>query len=241
MRGGAGGTPGSTAKGDVFGLVQYLNPGLNFGEVRKVLRPFIGLSLSYPVQEKRSAKNRPDVPFGVKWDRRRMPARGSPTWRYLTETRQLSSPVVLTAIRAGVLREGPYASGWFAHRDQDGWLTGIEMRGPDYRGFSPGGDKTLFRLPGRLPSSAVPVRRPRLSVGGRRVGGGHRSRPRGRALPRATGGDGAGCRGAGGALVAAARPGLEQRASRQAGEGGMTPARAWVRLGSGRWLDLIDP
>ena len=152
-----------------------------------------------------------------------------------------AGPVVLAAIRAGVLREGPYASAWFAHRDQDGWLTGIEMRGPDYRGFSPGGDKTLFRLPGRLPSSAVPVRRPRLGVGGRRVGGGHRSRPRGRALPRATGRDGAGGRGAGGALVAAARPGLEQRASRQAGEGGMTPARAWVRLGSGRWLDLIDP
>ena len=27
-------------------------------------------------------------------------------------------------------------------------LTGIEMRGPDYRNFSAGGDKTLFRLPG---------------------------------------------------------------------------------------------
>jgi Toprim-like len=27
-------------------------------------------------------------------------------------------------------------------------LTGIEMRGPDYRNFSAGGSKTLFRLPG---------------------------------------------------------------------------------------------
>ncbi len=55
-------------------------------------------------------------------------------------------------------RRYTYASAWFAHRDHDGALTGIEMRGPDYRGFSPGGEKTLFRLPGKLPSS-VPVRR----------------------------------------------------------------------------------
>jgi hypothetical protein len=151
--------PGSTAKGDVFGLVQYLNPGLNFGEVRKVLRPFIGLSPSYPVHERRSAKDRSAVPFGVKWNRRPVPVPGSPSWRYLTETRQLPAPVMLAAIRAGALREGPYASAWFAHRDQDGRLTGIEMRGPDYRGFSPGGAKTLFRLPGRLPASTVPVRR----------------------------------------------------------------------------------
>jgi hypothetical protein len=80
--------PGSTAKGDVFGLVQYLNPGLNFGEVRKVLRPFIGLSPSYPVHEGRSASEKPAVSFEVKWHRRRsararcgkgpMPVPGSP-------------------------------------------------------------------------------------------------------------------------------------------------------------------
>jgi len=151
--------PGSTAKGDVFGLVQYLNPGLNFGEVRKVLRPFIGVSPSHPLHEGRFAKDRPAVPFGVRWERRRVPAPGSPAWRYLTEERGLPASVVWAAISAGVLREGPYASAWFAHHDQDGNLTGIEMRGPDYRGFSPGGDKTLFRLPGRLPAIAVPVRR----------------------------------------------------------------------------------
>ncbi len=57
---------------------------------------------------------------------------------------------MIAAVRAGVLREGPYASAWFAHHDHDGRLTGFEMRGPDYRGFSTGGDKTLFRLPGRV-------------------------------------------------------------------------------------------
>jgi len=46
------------------------------------------------------------------------------------------------------VREGPYGSAWFAHRANDGRLTGIEMRGPHYRGFGPNGAKTLFRLPG---------------------------------------------------------------------------------------------
>jgi hypothetical protein len=56
------------------------------------------------------------------------------------------------------LREGPYANAWFAHHGRDGALTRIEMRSPDYRGFRPGGEKTLFRLPGKLPSSSVSVR-----------------------------------------------------------------------------------
>jgi Protein of unknown function (DUF3991)/Toprim-like len=149
--------PGSTAKGDIFALVQYLNPGANFGEVRKILRPFIGLSPSFPLHETASPKRKPDVPFPVQWDRRKAPSRGSPTWRYLTEARRVPAAVVAAAISAGVLREGPYASAWFAHRDHDGQLTGIEMRGPAYRGFSPGGTKTLFRLPGWPRSSTVPT------------------------------------------------------------------------------------
>jgi hypothetical protein len=151
--------PGSTAKGDIFGLVQYLNPGANFGQVRKILRPFIGVSPSFPLYEKVPSKEKPAVPFSLQWDRRKAPSRGSPTWRYLTEVRRLPAAVVVAAISAGMLREGPYASAWFAHRDHDGQLTGIEMRGPDYRGFSPGGTKTLFRLPGRLRTSTVQTTR----------------------------------------------------------------------------------
>ena len=59
---------------------------------------------------------------------------------------------------ADAIREGPHGSAWFAHRDGVGLLTGIEMRGPDYRNFSVGGSKTLFRLPGGpgpLPRVAV--------------------------------------------------------------------------------------
>ena len=54
----------------------------------------------------------------------------------------------MAARTADAVREGPRGSAWFAHRDAAGRLTGIEMRGSDYRNFSAGGGKTLFRLPG---------------------------------------------------------------------------------------------
>ena len=70
----------------------------------------------------------------------------------------------LGAARADAVREGPYASAWFAHRDGEGRLTGIEMRGPNYRGFSADGDKSLFRLqlgveaPTRLTVLEAPIK-----------------------------------------------------------------------------------
>ena len=157
--------PCSVARGDVFALVRHLEPGLTFGEVRKVLRPFIGLSPSYPAHERRTgAKQQPIVPFALRWERRPVPVEGSPAWGYLTQARGLLPSIVSAAIDVGVLREGPHATAWFGHRDHDGQLTGIEMRGPDYRGFSTGGNKTLFRLhaPGWHPSGGVPL--PRLVV-----------------------------------------------------------------------------
>lgn len=39
-----------------------------------------------------------------------------------------------------------YGSMWAAHVDDSGSVTGWEERGPDWRGFSTGGTKVLFRL-----------------------------------------------------------------------------------------------
>ncbi len=149
--------PGSTAKGDIFKLVQFLDPSLNLGQVRKVLRPFVGLNPSFPSSPRPTKRDHPVVPFPELWRRRPEPRPGSLCWRYLTEERALPAHVVRTAVIAGVLREGPYGSAWFAHRDHNRLLRGIEMRGPNYRGFSAGGDKTLFRLQqnSRLDRSAV--------------------------------------------------------------------------------------
>ena len=151
--------PGSTAKGDVFSLVQHLEPGLNLGQVRKILRPLAGIAPTFPEYLRAPSRGGPSIPFDARWARRSSPTRNSAAWRYLTETRHLPEQVVVAAVRAEVLREGPHASAWFAHRDQDGRLTGFEMRGPNYRGFSTGGDKTLFRLTGRSEPSAAPANR----------------------------------------------------------------------------------
>ena len=132
---------GSAAKGDVFKLAQHLDPSLNFGQVRRQLRDLIGLTPSFPAAERVPKDKAPSLPAELRWMTRKPVVPGSPTWTYLTGERGLTPEVVLAAARADALREGPYASAWFAHRDGAGTLTGIEMRGPTYRGFSTDGDK----------------------------------------------------------------------------------------------------
>ena len=152
--------PGSTtARGDVFKLVQHLQPGLNFGQVCKLLREFVGITPAYPLHTRAREREAPQVPVIERWAKRRPLWRGSPAWRYLTEVRRVPSFVVTATIRRAQVKEGPHASAWFAHRDHAGCLTGIEIRGPDYRGFSTGGDKTLFRLHGAPIDSRTPVTR----------------------------------------------------------------------------------
>src|SRR5580698_10092148 len=41
--------PLSDRKGDIFTLVQHLDHGLNFGEARRMLRGFVGISPAFPV------------------------------------------------------------------------------------------------------------------------------------------------------------------------------------------------
>jgi len=136
-------------KGDVFTLAQYLDPRLNFGHVRKLLRGMVGLAPSYPMLERRQdVRDQPAVPVADLWAHRSRLRRGSATWGYLTGERALPAAVLAAADRLDAVREGPRGSAWFAHRGDDGVLTGIDMRGPDWRGFSKSSDKSLFRLPG---------------------------------------------------------------------------------------------
>jgi hypothetical protein len=152
--------PLSEAKGDIFTLVQHLDPGLNFGEARRMLRGFVGIVPAFPAALRARRTRASPLPVAARWERRRRLSRGSPAWRYLTEQRGLPEAILLSARAADAVREGPRGSAWFAHRDGTGLLTGIEMRGADYRNFSAGGDKTLFRLPGfRLPGGPGPLTR----------------------------------------------------------------------------------
>ena len=147
--------PMSDAKGDVFTLAQRLDPGLNFGQVRKHLRALVGIAPSYPEAERMREPREPSAPPTERWSGCRRLRPGTAAWAYLTVTRALPPAVLQAADLFDAVREGPHGSAWFAHRGHDGALTGMEMRGPDWRGFSAGHDKTLFRLPG---GTAAPTR-----------------------------------------------------------------------------------
>jgi hypothetical protein len=150
--------PLSERKGDIFTLVRHLDPGLNFGGARRVLRSFAGVAPVFPEALLPRQTSASDIPVGQRWERRQRLSRGSPAWRYLTGQRALPERILAAADALDAVREGPHGSAWFAHRDGAGLLTGIEMRGPAWRGFSAGGGKTLFRLPGGsgpLPRIAV--------------------------------------------------------------------------------------
>ena len=146
------------AKGDVFNLVQHLEPGLSFGAVRQLLRALAGITPGSTSELHRRARQPPRLPVAERWAMAPPLTVGSAVWRYLTETRGLPGRILHLATRHDLIREGPRGSAWFAHRDQEGRLAGIEMRGPRWRGMAAGSDKTLFHLPGGSMSA------PRLAV-----------------------------------------------------------------------------
>jgi hypothetical protein len=139
--------PTSDAKGDVFRLVQRLQPGLNFGHVRKRLRAFAGLSPCFPSTDRAGGRKEPGSAVAARWAERRAVWSNSPAWRYLRRQRGLPSEIIEGASAAGVLREGPVGSAWFAHFDHAGAVTHADVRGPTYKGSLTGGVKSLFRLP----------------------------------------------------------------------------------------------
>ena len=150
--------PLSEAKGDVFALAQHLDPGLDFGAARRLLRGFAGIVPAYrpSIRVRRSPTD--PLPVIRRWERWSPVSPGSPAWLYLAGSRSLPGSILTIAVAADAVREGPHGSAWFAHRDATGMVTGIEMRGADWRNFSAGGSKTLFRLPGGpgpLPRVAV--------------------------------------------------------------------------------------
>jgi hypothetical protein len=150
--------PLSDRKGDIFTLVQHLDPGLTFGAACRMLRDFVGIAPTFSEAFRTRPTRASRVSVVQRWDRCQPLSHGSPAWLFLTRRRGLSEPILVAARVADAIREGPHGSAWFAHRDGVGLLTGIEMRGSDYHNFSAGGGKTLFRLPGGpgpLPRVAV--------------------------------------------------------------------------------------
>lgn len=137
--------PLSDAKGDVFSLIRNLEGG-SFADVLAAAAQLVGFAPAEPVWTRASREREPVSSLSERWSSRRKPWPGSATWRYLRDERLLPDAIIHAAIRQDRLREGPRGSMWAAHVDEEGAVTGWEERGPDWRGFSTGGSKVLFRL-----------------------------------------------------------------------------------------------
>ena len=81
--------PTSDAKGDVFRLVQRLEPGLSFGHVRKRLRALAGLSPCFPSADRAGGRKELDRSVAARWAERKAVWSNSPAWRYLKRQRGL--------------------------------------------------------------------------------------------------------------------------------------------------------
>jgi hypothetical protein len=62
--------PLSQAKGDIFDLVQYLDRSLNFGQVRQVLRCFVGVAPTYPTAIRAKQGRGPNRLLKERWAKR---------------------------------------------------------------------------------------------------------------------------------------------------------------------------
>ena len=85
-----------------FPLVQRLEPGLSFGNVRKRLRAFAGLSPCFPTAGRAGGRNEPDRGVAARWAERKAVWSNSPAWRYLKRQRGLSAAIIEAASGAGV-------------------------------------------------------------------------------------------------------------------------------------------
>lgn len=133
--------PLNDRRGDVLALAQHVWGG-NLGHARKNLRPLAGI-VPKLVSIARSAEVVP-IDADRLWRDARPVKPGSAAWSYLTKDRGLPATSIERVLQVQGLREGIYGTMWAMHQSAAGQITGWEMRGPRYKGFSKGGTKTLF-------------------------------------------------------------------------------------------------
>ena len=135
-----------SAKGDVFDLVQHLDPSLSFGQVRQVLRGLIGVAPSYPKAVRERAPAETGRSPAERWATTRPHLRrDDAAWTYLARERAIPAAVLIAAAEQDCVRLGAYGSAWFAHRRQ-GEVSHVEIRSGIYKGSLCGGTKTLFQF-----------------------------------------------------------------------------------------------
>ncbi len=135
--------PLNDKRGDVLALAQHVWGG-TLGHARKALRPLAGLSPTLSPMHRETEV--PEIDAEAAWRAARELRKGSQGWTYLVETRGLPEATIERALKVSELREGICGTVWAMHQGVSGRITGWEMRGPKYKGFSKGGRKALFWL-----------------------------------------------------------------------------------------------
>ncbi|MGH7084332.1 MAG: DUF3991 domain-containing protein [Acetobacteraceae bacterium] len=133
-------------RGDCFALVQYLRADLNFGQARCVLRALDGRTPSFRNVSPYCQRRNPPRSATARWAAAGWLSPAGPAWIYLAGERCIPAAILASAAGQDAVRQGGRGTPWFAHCDHTGRLTGVEARGPVYRGFLAGGTKSLFRF-----------------------------------------------------------------------------------------------
>jgi hypothetical protein len=89
--------PLSEAKGDVFSLVQHLDPSFDFRPARRVLRGLAGVTPTFAAALRIRRSRASLFPVARRWERHPILSRGSRTWLYLTGVRRLPDYTLLAA------------------------------------------------------------------------------------------------------------------------------------------------
>src|ERR1700679_3698375 len=115
MPGAVGGIQRATLRGRFFASCRGSSQGLASDSVSKRLRAFAGLSPCFPSADRAGRRKEPDRGVAARWAQRKSVSPNPAACCYLRRKRGLSKAIIETASVAGVLREGPVGSAWFAH------------------------------------------------------------------------------------------------------------------------------
>lgn len=131
-------------------IVDFLQKrqGLNLGQVRKELRPWIGLGSGQVVRRKPPAE-RPEKPVEIERDQEAVLKEyyrlGDYQIGYLEQVRKLSPDTVKAFLP--IIRTDDRNNTCFVHSDSNGDVTGWEVKNKDFTGFSAGSKSLSVHSP----------------------------------------------------------------------------------------------
>jgi hypothetical protein len=126
--------------GSIIDFVQK-RQGLNLGQVRKELRPWVGGRVSPALPRFSALETTTKDRLRVEAEYWRM--KEAPTYPYLEGERCLPSFLLSSARFAGRIRMDKFGNAVFPHFDQ-GELCGYEVKNRNFTGFAKGGEKGLW-------------------------------------------------------------------------------------------------